>query len=172
MNEKLKASIKVKCPGKEKYGFDETRGSISINGEEKEKLLNLSKELNIEDRVHFLGFQKNPYKYMAQADLLILSSRYEGLPNVVLEANTCGLPVVAYNCPGGTREIIKDGLNGFLVECGNIDELAYKIEEAIKELNQYQNDMIVQEYLDQGVNLKKVILLFHGWELVEMREVE
>jgi hypothetical protein len=46
------------------------------------------------------------------------------------------------------------------------------IEEATKELNQYQKDAIVQEYLDQGVNLKKVILLFHGWELIKMMEVE
>ena len=50
--------------------------------------------------------------------------------------------------------------------------LSALIEEAIEELNQYQNDMIVKEYLEQGVNLKKVILLFHGWELVEMKEVE
>jgi glycosyltransferase involved in cell wall biosynthesis len=102
------------------------------DGKEKEKLLNLSKELKIKDRIHFLGFQKNPYRYMSQASLLILSSRYEGLPNVVLEANACGLPVIAYDCPGGTGEIVKNGINGFLIECGDIDKLALKIEDAIK----------------------------------------
>jgi glycosyltransferase involved in cell wall biosynthesis len=111
------------------------------------------KKLHIQNRVNFLGFKDNPYKYMAQADLLVLSSRYEGLPNVVLEANACGLPVVAYNCPGGTREIIKDGLNGFLVECGNIDELTFKIEESIKyswnkeEIQQYAHNFSVSKII-------------------------
>jgi len=132
------------------------------DGEEKEKLLNLSKELNIEDRVHFLGFQKNPYKYMDQADLLILSSRYEGLPNVVLEANACGLPVVAYNCPCGTREIIKDGVNGFLVECENIDELTNKIEEAV--IYNWDKEKIIQ-YVYENFSITK-ILDFYTKELL------
>ena len=99
-------------------------------GEYRRTLEDMSQRLNVQDRIHFLGFQKNPYKYMAKADLLVLSSRYEGLPNVVLEANALGTPVVAFDCPGGTREIIKDGVNGFLAECGNIEDLASKIQTA------------------------------------------
>ncbi len=102
------------------------------NGKEKESLIKLISHLNINDRVHFLGFQNNPYQYMAQANIMVLSSRYEGLPNVVLEANICGLPVVAFDCPGGTSEVIENGVNGFLVECGNKEKLANKIQEAVK----------------------------------------
>lgn len=99
-------------------------------GIEENALKKLAKTLGLEYKVSFIGFQKNPYKYMRQSDLFILSSRHEGFPNVVLEANTCGTPVVAFDCPGGTGEIIKDGLNGFLVACGNVDKLAQKIIES------------------------------------------
>ena len=100
-------------------------------GKEKNHLMEIAKKYNLSSRVYFIGFQSNPYKYMRQADLLILSSLYEGFPNVVLEANACGTPVVAFNCPGGTKEIIENGVNGFLVECKNIDKLAKSINKAI-----------------------------------------
>ncbi len=106
--------------------------TILGEGDEENNLKNLAQELNITGRISFLGFQGNPYSYMEEADLFILSSRYEGFPNVVLEANACGTPVVAFDCPGGTGEIIENGINGFLVECGNIDQLANKIIQAIK----------------------------------------
>ena len=102
---------------------------LAIIGEGKEKvnLMNLAKELNISSRVDFLGFKENPYIYMKQSDLFILSSRHEGFPNVVLEANICGTPVIAFECPGVSDEIIINGLNGFLVECKNIEEMKNKI---------------------------------------------
>ena len=84
------------------------------------------------DKIAFIGFADNPYAYMKQADLLILSSRYEGLPNVVLEANACGTPVVAFNAPGVNCEVIKNGFNGFLVEDFDTDKMAQKIAGASK----------------------------------------
>lgn len=101
------------------------------DGVEKENLLKKVKELKIDKQINIIGFQENPYQYMNQADIVILSSRYEGFPNVVLEANYCGTPVVGFDCPGGTHEIIKNGINGFLVECGNIDKLTHAINQAI-----------------------------------------
>lgn len=104
--------------------------TILGQGKDDAKLEQLAKSFDIEDNITFAGFQANPYIYMMHADLFILSSRYEGLPNVVLEANALGTPVVAFNCPGGTGEIIENGVNGFLCECGNIDELAETINKA------------------------------------------
>ncbi|WP_200763267.1 glycosyltransferase [Nitrosophilus alvini] len=124
------------------------------DGEEKENLLMLTKNLGIEDRITFKGFKKNPYKYMAQADLFILTSKYEGFPNVLLEANACGLPVVAFNCLGGTREIIKDGLNGFLVECENTEQLAIAIKKSIQ---LKWNSLLIKNLVKEKFEIKEII---------------
>jgi glycosyltransferase involved in cell wall biosynthesis len=65
--------------------------------------------------VHFCGFQSNPWKYIARADVFALTSRYEGFGNVLVEAMACGVPVVATSSPG-TREIVSVGEDGLLVE--------------------------------------------------------
>jgi glycosyltransferase involved in cell wall biosynthesis len=80
-----------------------------------ENLMNMSRKMGIGDRVHFLGFQKNPYVWLKHADLFVMCSEYEGLPNVLLEALACGCPVIAADCPGGTREIME--------LTGNLDRL-------------------------------------------------
>jgi glycosyltransferase involved in cell wall biosynthesis len=67
------------------------------------------------DCVHLVGFRANPWRYFAKADVFVLTSRYEGFGNVLIEAMACGVPVVATASPG-TREIIEHGANGFLVE--------------------------------------------------------
>jgi len=105
--------------------------TIIGQGSEEFNLQHLVKKLGLKSKVSFLDFQDNPYCYMRQADIMLLSSRYEGFPNVVLEANACGTPVVAFNCPGGTGEIIKNGVNGFLVECGDIEKLSQTIIQAV-----------------------------------------
>jgi glycosyltransferase involved in cell wall biosynthesis len=78
------------------------------DGPERESLLNLARELNVSDRICLLPFQRNPFSYMSSSDALILSSRHEGLPNVVLEAMACGTPVIATPAVGGLREALRD----------------------------------------------------------------
>src|SRR5690625_1859385 len=84
-------------------------------------------ELNIESNVKFLGFVENPYAYMSKADLFVLSSKWEGFGNVLVEALACGCPVVSTDCPGGPREILDNGKYGKLVPVGDADEMAKAI---------------------------------------------
>jgi len=83
-------------------------------GDREAELRALVSAKSLDDAVTFCGFQANPWKYIARADVFALTSRYEGFGNVLLEAMACGVPVVATSSPG-TREIISDGENGLLV---------------------------------------------------------
>jgi glycosyltransferase involved in cell wall biosynthesis len=93
------------------------------DGERLSILKALAKQKNIEEKVHFLGFQENPYKYLKNARFFVLSSLNEGLPNVILEALACGTPVVSYDCLTGPSEMILNKRNGLLVENQNVQKL-------------------------------------------------
>jgi glycosyltransferase involved in cell wall biosynthesis len=93
----------------------------------RERLMNLVHFHNLQDKITFEGFCANPAAYMAQSDLLIVTSHSEGFPNVVLEAHAIGLPSLAFKCPGGISEIIIEGFNGWLVENGDVEGLANAI---------------------------------------------
>ena len=103
------------------------------DGEERKKIENLIKELNISENVLLLGFQKNPLKYMARADIFVLSSILEGFPNVLVEAMACGAPVISTDCQSGPNEIIENGKNGFLVPVADENILAEKIVKLLKD---------------------------------------
>ena len=102
------------------------------SGEEESRLKDLTQILNLKHRVTFKGHQTNPYPYMKGADLFILTSEHEGFPNVLLESNSLGTPVVAFACPGGITEIIEEGINGFSVTNRDVESLALKIKEAVE----------------------------------------
>ena len=75
-------------------------------GEEKSSLKNLVKDLGIDERVFFLGFDHNPYKYLSKCDIFVLSSNSEGFPNVLAEAMVCGCSAISTDCQSGPREIL------------------------------------------------------------------
>lgn len=91
------------------------------------------KDLNLEDSVIFDGIRKDMENVYADTDVVILSSQYEGMPNALIEAIGCGIPVVSYDCPIGPAEIVEDGVNGFLVAQDNVEELAEKTCIALKQ---------------------------------------
>ena len=82
-------------------------------GERADDLRRLAAERGLGDVIVWCGFQANPWKYMARADVFALTSRYEGFGNVVVEAMACGVPVVATRSPG-TEDIVRDGVDGLL----------------------------------------------------------
>jgi glycosyltransferase involved in cell wall biosynthesis len=88
-------------------------------GEERGRLEALRDALGLAGDVDLHGFVENPYAYMSRADAFVLSSRWEGLPTVLIEALACGCPVVATDCPSGPREILEGGKHGELVTVGD-----------------------------------------------------
>lgn len=102
-------------------------------GSQKEYLINEVKKLNMEEKVEFLGFKENPYKYLNQADIFVQSSIYEGLPTVLIEALVLNVPVVATNCPDGANEILDNGKYGLLVKMNDEKALADAIEKILND---------------------------------------
>jgi len=102
-------------------------------GPERENLKARVRELGLEDRVKFLGYKKNPYKYMARSEVFVLSSETEGFAMVIIEAMACGVPVVSTQCPYGPGEIIAPGDNGFLVPMRDASGLASAISRLLED---------------------------------------
>lgn len=79
---------------------------------------------NLQNQVFFVGIQQNPFNFMSNAKLFVLSSKFEGLPSVVIEALILGVPTVAADCPTGAKEILQNGEYGKLFEVGDYIGLA------------------------------------------------
>lgn len=116
----------------------------------------LIRELGVEDRVTFTGFQKNPYPWVKQAALFVMSSESEGLPTVLIEALILGTPVVSTDCPTGPSEILTGPLAEFLSPVGDASALAANICKALDsyppiddaQLARFRNDYAVGRYLE------------------------
>ena len=94
------------------------------DGTERSRIERLIAERGLSAEVDLPGYTENPYAYLSRAAGFVLSSRWEGLPTVVVEALSCGAPVVATDCPSGPREILADGRYGQLVPVGDAAALA------------------------------------------------
>lgn len=103
--------------------------TIIGDGEDRDELSRYIHQHHLQHRISLVGFIKDPYSYMYHAKALLMTSFYEGFPNVVIEANACGTPVIAFHSPGGIGEIIKEGKNGWLIPDGNLKEFSDKISE-------------------------------------------
>ena len=100
-------------------------------GEQRQELQDLVNELGMSEEVLLPGFVPNPYQYMRLAKLFVLSSRWEGLPTVLIEALALGIPIVSTDCPSGPVEILKGGRLGRLVPVGDVEALAAAIGKAL-----------------------------------------
>jgi glycosyltransferase involved in cell wall biosynthesis len=93
-------------------------------GRMRKALERLVKGLDLTDHVSLPGWVENPFAFMSRASLFVLSSRFEGLPGVLVQALACGCPCVSTNCPAGPAEILQDGKFGPLVPVGDEKALA------------------------------------------------
>ena len=127
-------------------------------GAERRNLSALAHELGVADRVDLPGFHANPFPFMAQSRLFVLSSTHEGMPNVLIQAMACGTPVVSTDCPSGPREVLEDGQWGPLVPVGDPAALATAMRETmdrppersalIARAGEFSAEASVQAYLD------------------------
>ena len=100
-------------------------------GPERRNLTELAERLGISQHFDLPGFRVNPFAYMSKSNVFVLSSRYEGLPTVVIEAMASGTPVVSTDCRSGSREILEDGKWGHLVPVGDWRSMAEAIIETL-----------------------------------------
>ena len=112
------------------------------SGPEKYKINNLIIKLKLQKHIKILNFKKNPYPYIKKSDLFVLSSKYEGSPNVLLEAITLKKFVISSDCPTGPREILDDGKGGILFKIGDYKMLSKKIIFYIKNKRQLNKKKI------------------------------
>lgn len=126
-------------------------------GPDRAMLEALIADLGLQDAVALRGFVPNPFPWMARADLLVLSSRWEGLPGVLIQAMCLGTPVVSTDCPDGPREVLKGGAMGPLVPVGDAEALAAAILSRLaaprdadalrRRAEDYATPRVVDEYL-------------------------
>ena len=102
-------------------------------GEERPKLEELVEASGLSERVELPGFVSNPFAYMAGASLFVLSSRWEGMPGVLIQAMACGCPVVSTDCPSGPAEVLCGGRFGELVPVGDVLALARAMKRRLSE---------------------------------------
>ena len=131
-------------------------------GVNKTKMLNFINENGLQKKVKIINFQSNPYKYIAKSNLFILTSTFEGLPNVLLEAMALKKFIISSNCPTGPREILMNGKGGELFKVGNHKALSQKImsfyyhkkkyqkkiDFSFKSLHRFDYDLNLQKYLN------------------------
>lgn len=135
----------------------DARLAILGEGEQRDHLEQLVRELGVERDAALLGFVGNPFAYMARARVLALSSAWEGFANVVVEALACGTPVVSTDCPSGPVEILDGGTYGSLVPVRDDAAMAEALTQTLtspvdrKRLQQrvtaFSRDTIVEQYL-------------------------
>lgn len=128
------------------------------NGSLTESIKDLVESKGLSQCVSFDGVCKNMETVYSKADMIVLSSEYEGMPNCLIEGIGCGIPVVSYDCPIGPREIVVDDVNGYLVKYNDIMQLAEKMlaclqrdwneEDIRKTAGKFDVSYIADEYLE------------------------
>lgn len=136
-------------------------------GTNENKIHNFIKQNKLQNKIKVLSFQDNPYKFIRKSDMFILTSRFEGLPNVLLESLVLKKFIISSDCPTGPREILENGKYGFLFKIKNYKQLSLlilkyaknrskyqkKIELGYKSLDRFDLDINANKYLNEVLKI-------------------
>ncbi len=136
--------------------------NIYGKGEQLNILMKLIDEDNLADTVVLHEPVKDIVPIYINSSIYVMSSRFEGLPLVLIEATSMGLPVISFDCETGPREIIKNDINGVLVRPGDVKQLAFEIDNLVndkKRMKKYSNNAIINSKL---YNIAEIVKLWKG----------
>jgi len=124
------------------------------SGSKYNELMEFIKKNNLEDTVTLQPATPNISMIYEQASILVMSSRFEGLPMVLIEAKMAGLPCISFNCPNGPNEVIRNNIDGYIIENGNINQLSERLLEATKDRNTLK-EMGKEAYKDAQIRFSQ-----------------
>lgn len=145
-----------------KQQIPDARLVILGEGPQRKELESLAHQLGIADSFDLPGFRSNPHAFIAMADVFVLSSQYEGLPNVLIEALALGKRIVATDCDSGPAEILKYGQYGKLVPVGDIDQMADAIGKELRKPFACLNQPQAIEDFQQETQVEKYVQVFYA----------
>lgn len=134
----------------------------SSNQDEVDKIRDLINENDLQDRLVIKGLEKNQDLIYGDKGIYVMTSRYEGLPLVLLEAQQYNLPIASFSCPTGPNEIVEDGVNGYLVECYDVEAMSNRLLELMNDkelrnrfsshakdnIKKFNKDRIIHQWID------------------------
>ncbi len=131
--------------------------TIIGNGSDKDRVYSLIEQYNLHDKITHIEFTKDVSKYLAQSDYFLQGSYFEGFPNCLIESCSVGTPVIAFNVPGGTKEIIENGINGYMV---NSEDEFLKILRDSRQWNPVDVSKTVNKKFNENLILQQYEALF------------
>ncbi len=126
-------------------------------GELRDQLEEFRDKLGLTTQVFFTGRINNPFPILKKSEIFVLSSRYEGLGMVLLEAMACGLPIVSTDCPSGPSEVIRDGIDGILVPNEDVSALSIAMDRLMSNEEQRKRLAIRAPEVKQRFGLEKIV---------------
>jgi len=141
--------------------LENKKSTLAILGDGvlKDELIRETESFNIQNRVQFIGFCDNPWKWYAGADVFLLSSRWEGMPNSVLESLACGTPVIATEESGGIKEIVERSKDNSVITVIKSQQFV----QAMKEVKIKNKGFELKSLLPERYRKENVINIFEGW---------
>ena len=121
--------------------------------------MKLTNELGIAEKVFFEGFVKNPYSYFKNCEVFVLSSKWEGLPTVLIEAMACNCKVISTDCPGGSAYILEDGKWGELTHVGDVDDLSNAMLKTLSNTSSIETNIRAKDFSKQKTMKKYISLI-------------